>query len=153
MIYCPEKIEEHELLRKWLEKRIPYVSMGDDSVCIGVWRNGVLTAVAGFNNYRKVDIELSFAADNPKWATRQTIQGILAFPFIQLETQRCTCMVLKSNRRVRKLLTGIGFKEEGRHGHAGPQLETMLSYGMTRQKYMERYFDGKKEPAVAASGS
>jgi hypothetical protein len=62
-------------------------------------------------------------------------------------------MVLKSNRRVRKLLVGVGFKEEGRHLHAAKNLETVLSYGMTRSYYMERYGvnSGKEEPAVAAA--
>ena len=138
-------------MRAWLEQRLPGTDIGSDSVCIGVWRNNKLSAVAGYYNYRKVDIELSFASDNPRWATKETVAYILAFPFIQLETQRCTAMVLKSNKRCRKLLSGVGFKEEGRHAHAGPNLETMFSYGMTRQEFLKRY--GQKVTTTSANAA
>lgn len=134
----PTKPQENEFLKAWLQKRLDGVQLGD-AWCLGVFRDEKLCAVAGFNNYRGVDIEIQFASDNPRWATRQTIAWILAFPFIQLNTQRCTAMVLKSNRRVRKLLLGAGFKEEGRHLHAAKNLETMLSYGCTKAYYMNRY--------------
>jgi len=139
MIQYPKDIQETELLRAWIQKRVPNLDIGNDSVCLGVWRDKKLAAVAAFYNYRKVDIELAFASDNPRWATRQTIQWILAFPFLQLNTQRVTSMVLKSNKRCRKLLLGAGFMEEGKHPHSGPRLETMFSYGMIKMKYMERY--------------
>lgn len=144
MILYPKDVNENEILRAWLEKRIPGTDLGNDSWCLGVWRDGKLLAVAGFNNYRKVDIEISFAADHPRWATKETVAWILGFPFLQLKTQRCSAMVLKSNKRVRKLLNGIGFKEEGRHAHAGPNKETMFSYGMVRDEYLKRYVDGLK---------
>lgn len=151
MILFPKTIEETEFLRAWLEERLPDTNLGNDSVCIGVWRDDKLAAVAGFCNYKHVDIEISFASDNPRWATKETIAYILAFPFMQLKTQRCTAMVLKSNKRCRKLLNGLGFKEEGRHAHAGPNLETMFSYGMTRQDYMKRYgFQITTDSAAAA---
>lgn len=150
MIYFPKEATENEFLKAWLEKRLPGTLLGPDSWCLGIVRDGKLAAVAGFNNYRTVDIEIQFASDNPRWATKQTIAWVLAFPFVQLKTQRVTAMVLKSNKRVRKLLLGTGFKEEGRHRHAAKNLETMLSYGMTRVDYMERY-GGQKVTAVVAA--
>ncbi len=151
MIQFPKTVEEHDLLPAWLEKRIPHLDIGSDCWCLGVWRDEKLAAVAGFYNYRKVDIELSFASDDPKWATKETVQWILAFPFLQLNCQRITAMVLKSNRRCRKLLRGTGFTEEGKHAHAGPNLETMFSYGMTQQDYLERY--GQEITAITAASA
>jgi hypothetical protein len=139
VIFFPKTAQENAFLKAWLEKRIEGVRAGTDAWCLGVWRSDKLAAVAAFTNYRTVDIEILFASDNPRWATKQTIAWILAFPFVQLKTQRCSAMVLKSNKRVRKLLIGIGFKEEGRHLHAAKNLETILSYGMTRAYYLERY--------------
>ena len=135
----PQAPEENEFLRAWLQHRLKDTVIGPETWCLGICRDEKLAAVAGFTNYRTVDIEILFASDNPRWATKQTFAWVLAFPFIQLETQRCTAMVLKSNRRVRRLLLGAGFKEEGRHLHAARNLETVLSYGMTRAYYMERY--------------
>lgn len=151
MIHIPATPQENDLLRAWLQKRINGLDIGSDAVCLGVWRDNKLAAVAAFYNYRNVDIELSFAADDPRWATKQTIRWILAYPFLQVGTQRVTAMVAKSNKRCRKLLRGAGFDEEGRHRHAGQNLETMFSYGMTRQYYIERYDSGQKEPTSAAA--
>ncbi len=151
MIQFPKSPEENEFLRAWIQQRIPDTDVGDDSVCIGVWRDEKLAAVAAYYHYRKADIEVSFASDNPRWATKQVITYILAFPFVQLQTQRCTAMVLKSNKRCRKLLHGLGFKEEGRHAHAGPNLETMFSYGLTNQEYVKRY-GIKISTSTAAAG-
>lgn len=152
----PQKLEENEFLRAWLQKRLKDTVVGPETWCLGICRDEKLVAVAGFTNYRMVDIEILFASDNPRWATKQTFAWVLAFPFIQLGTQRCTAMVLKSNKRVRKLLIGAGFKEEGRHLHAARNLETMLSYGMTRVYYLERYGRlqiGQKESADAAASA
>lgn len=155
MIFFPKTPQENAFLKAWLEKRLDGVRAGDDSWCLGVWRADKLAAVAAFTNYRTVDIEILFASDNPRWATKQTIAWILAFPFVQLGTQRCTAMVLKSNKRVRKLLLGTGFKEEGRHLHAARNLETVLSYGMTRVYYLERYgsLNGKEKSADTAASA
>ncbi len=150
MIHLPD-INENALLKAWLQKRID-ANVGD-AQCLAVWREGKLAAVAAFYNYRHVDVEMSFASDNPRWATRQTIQWILGYPFLQLKTQRVTAMVAKSNRRCRKLLLGAGFMEEGRHRHAGKNLETMFSYGMTREDYLRRYAPGQKIAARSATGS
>lgn len=149
----PQKPEENEFLRAWLQKRLPDTDIGSEAWCLGICRDGKIAAVAGYMNYRGVDIEILFASENPRWATKQTCAWILAFPFVQLATQRCTAMVLKSNKRVRKLLVGVGFKEEGRHLHAAKNLETVLSYGMTRAYYMERYgsLRGQKVSTAAAS--
>ena len=151
MIQIPATKDESRLLQAWLEHRVPNLDCGESAFCLGVWRDEKLAAVAAFYNFRRVDVEMSFASDNPRWATKQTIAWILAYPFLQLETQRVTAMVQKSNKRCRKLLRGAGFMEEGRHRHAGPQLETMFSYGMTRQDYMDRY--GQKVTASAATGT
>lgn len=153
MILFPKNDQENAFLKAWIEKRLDGTRVGSDGWCIGVWRDEKLAAVAAFTNYRGVDIEILFASDNPRWATKQTIAYILAFPFIQLKTQRCSAMVLKSNRRVRKLLLGIGFKEEGRHLHAAKNLETILSYGLTRAYFMERYGEklGQEKSAVTTA--
>lgn len=156
MIHYPSSTLEIEFLRQWLQKRVPDLNIGNDSVCLGVWRGkgeqAKLVAVAGFYNYRHVDIEISFAADDPRWASKQTITWILGYPFHQLKTQRVTAMVAKSNHRCRKLLRGAGFTEEGRHKHAGKNLETIFSYGLTREDYLKRYpVIGQKEPAKSAA--
>lgn len=138
MILFPSA-EQNEFLRAWIQQRLPDAYVGHDTQCLGIYRDEKLVAVAAFTNYRRVDIEILLAADHPRWATKQVFAWILGYPFLQLNTQRCSALVLKSNKRVRKLLLGSGFREEGRHLHAAKNLETMLSYGITRVEYMKRY--------------
>lgn len=138
MIVFPTE-EQNVFLKAWIEKRLK-MPVGACK-CLGVMRDDKLAAVAAFSNYRHPDIEITFAADHPGWATRQVITWILSYPFVQVGTQRVTALVRKSNRRARKLLRGIGFSEEGCHRHAGPNLETVFSYGMTRVDFMKRYID------------
>lgn len=144
--------EQNLFLKAWIEERLQ-ASLGRpaDVQCLGVMRDKRLLAVAAYNNYKTLDIELSFAAEDPRWATKQTVTWILSYPFVQLKTQRVTAVVKKSNRKARRLLLGVGFKEEGAHRHAGANLETTFSYGMVRPDFMERYLSGKEKPAGTAS--
>jgi RimJ/RimL family protein N-acetyltransferase len=150
-VYFPKTLDENRFFLAWIGKRIPYASFGD-SQCIAVYRSDKIAAVICYTNYRKVDIEMSFASDNPRWATRQMIAVLLSFPFVQLKVQRVTSMILKSNKRARKLIVGAGFVEEGAHRHAGPNKELMLSYGMTRDDFLKRYGSMKIQKEVMQSG-
>lgn len=154
MIYFPKTPEENWALTQWLVERIPDVALGQYR-CMAIYRGGKIAAVAGYSNYRTVDIEITFAADDPRWATRQTLTWIFSYPFVQLKTQRITAMVRKSNRRCRKLLKGVGFAEEGAHRHAGPNKETVFSYGMVRDDFEKRYLNVvlQEKPPSTATGT
>lgn len=150
MILFPDD-RQNLFLKAWIEKKLE--SNLGDCRCLGVFRNDRLEAVAAFNNYKTYDIEISFAAESPRWATKQVVTWILSYPFVQLGTQRVTALVKKSNKRARKLLVGVGFKEEGCHPHAAANLETVFSYGLTKVKFMERYLDGIEETASPSSAA
>jgi RimJ/RimL family protein N-acetyltransferase len=90
-----------------------------------------IMAVAIYNNYRySSDIEVSFFAATPRWATQGNIRAMLFYPFGQLGVKRLSAITTKSNKRCRKLLTGLGFKQEGVHPFAGENQATAISYGM-----------------------
>jgi RimJ/RimL family protein N-acetyltransferase len=58
-------------------------------------------------------IEVSMAADDPGWARRGVISAILHYPFIQANCHVLIATTTRANRRTRKFLGGIGFKERG----------------------------------------
>ena len=91
------------------------------------------------SNWRSTSVEVTIAADSPRWATRQTIQTLLAYPFMQLKCQRVSAFVRKGNKRARRLNEGLGFVLEGRLRDAGPNNETVLLYGITRKDYVAKY--------------
>jgi len=157
LISYPKSVEENDALKAWIAQRIPDYRSGSHTVCIGIEREQKLLAVVAWDNWRGRDIEVTFASDNPRWATRQTIMTLLAYPFIQLGCQRVTSFVYKSNKRARRLNEGLGFVQEGKHRDAGKNLEPVFSYGLTKRdfvaKYLKRVKDGKQETTSAAAGS
>ena len=150
MIIYPETPAHNEFLRAWIEARIDNINL-EGSACLGVMRDGKLLAVAAFGNLRSTNVEVSFASDNPRWATREAITAMLAYPFYQLRVQRVSALCLKSNAKVRRFVKGIGFLEEGRLRHMGPHKETMFLYGMTFDDYYKRYIDGRQHQTATAA--
>ena len=75
------------------------------------------TALAGvvFSGFRDVykSIEISCAADSPRWATRGVIHALLAYPFDQLGCERVQVTIPLRNERARRFCKGIGFTQEG----------------------------------------
>jgi RimJ/RimL family protein N-acetyltransferase len=99
---------------------------------IGVMdKDDKIMAVAIYNNYRHhFDIEVSFVAATPRWATQGNIRAMLHYPFVQLGVKRLSAITTKQNKRCRKLLTGLGFKQEGVHPFAGENGTTAITYGL-----------------------
>lgn len=101
----------------WVGARIQHVGAGGFGPCVavGVVRGDDLVAGAVFHNEIKAYGigEMSFAATSPRWATRATIRGILAIPFVQYRWRRLTAITPHDNHRATKLLEGLGFKREG----------------------------------------
>jgi RimJ/RimL family protein N-acetyltransferase len=122
----------------WVAARIPVRVSFEKCAAIGVAVDGKLIAGAVFTNYRELahgkDIEVSFAADSPRWATRQNIRSIFSYPFTQLNCVRLTTIVSRKNKRARKLDVGLGFKLEGmvRKGYDGKYDAAV--YGMLRSE-------------------
>lgn len=74
-------------------------------------------ALAGvvFSGYRDIykSIEISCAADSPRWATRGVIHALLRYPFDQLGCERVQVTIPLRNERARRFCKGIGFTQEG----------------------------------------
>lgn len=154
MIVYPRSIAENNALKAWVEQRVTEYKAGNFTICVGIEREGKLIAVVAWDNWRGVSVEVTIAADSPRWATRQTITTLMSYPFMQLKCQRITSFVRKGNKRARKLNEGLGFKLEGRMRDAGPNLETVLLYGITRKDFVAKYItpyarkvNGRETPA------
>lgn len=78
---------------------------------MGVFDGGNLIAVIVFHNYSSEHgvIEISGAADTPRWLTRQVLYQMFAFPFLMLGCQMITMRVDPADKRLRRILTAYGF--------------------------------------------
>jgi RimJ/RimL family protein N-acetyltransferase len=62
---------------------------------------------------RHAHVEIAFASDSPRWASRRMIARFMAWPLRQLGCRRVSAVVAADNRRVIRLLEGMGFRREG----------------------------------------
>lgn len=129
----------------WAAKLMPVrMTTFRDCVAIGVEREGYLIAAAVFTDYHirehGRDIQISFAATYPAWATRATIRGILSYPFMQLGCSRLTTLVARPNKRARRLIEGLGFRLEGVHWHAYDGRSDAISYCLRKDDAIAKWF-------------
>lgn len=120
----------------WVGARVtPGIEDFGASVAIGVSSpEEVLLAGAVYNNWRHPNIEITFAVESPKWASRAAIACILRYPFVQLGCLRITAFTASRNERARAFLVNplIGFEQEGYHPNGFPE-DDAVSYGLLRR--------------------
>lgn len=103
--------------------RVPHMSRQEKFSSIGVADDsGALVAGCIYHNYVEdyAGLEISFAADSPRWARRGVIRALLHYPFVQLGCRRVTTIIPSDNARAIRFNLGIGFVREGtlRHFYA-----------------------------------
>ena len=130
MMWCYDQ----DRIKAYISHHLPCPSV--PSVAIGLKKQGY-DAAALYFNYEKEhgSIEMTFVSTNPANCTRRVINGFLAYPFTQLGCVRVNAHVRASNKRCRRLLKFIGFKEEGvkRLGYRGK--EDIILCGLLRNDY------------------
>lgn len=116
----------------WVQQRIPWASY-ERCTAIGVMDDDRVIAGVVYSNFRGCDIEMSAAADDPRWMSPTRLAFFFGYPFQQLEVLRVTAVTEKRNKRARKLVERLGFVLEGTHPKAIDG-RTACTYGMLREK-------------------
>jgi hypothetical protein len=122
-------------LALWAGQHLGYdgpIGLPQNPVAIGVARNGSIIAAAIFYDYRLTSIEVTFVTTTPRWASRENIRAILAYPFTQLGCKRLTAITEEMNREAREFLERLGFRQEGIHPD-GFVSGSGISYGLLRR--------------------
>lgn len=134
MIYWPRSQAEQNTLLQWAAERIGANSILYPTPAAVVDKAGNLLAVAIYHEYRKTDVQFSFASYTPRWATRSNIVDLMAYPFDTLGVRRVTITTAKKNKPARRITEFAGFRLEGVLRDAtenGP----LCLYGMTRRDF------------------
>jgi hypothetical protein len=133
-LWVPQSQDQHDLVAHWVATKLRDVSdFGIEPKCIAISDGEFVVAAAVYHDYRDTDIQISFAADTARWATKSNIAAILRYPFAS-GCRRVTAICHPKNRRVRKLLTGLGFVHEGTLRDAFPTSHALL-YGLTKKDF------------------
>lgn len=138
---------------EWVRQRInhmPSVEMMMPCTSIGVARHGRFVAGLVYNNFRWTDIQVTVAADDKRWCTRQVMREVHRYPFIQLGCLRVTCIVEEGNRPTLAFLEHWGFEREGVHPFLFRDGSAGVSLGLYRDKcrWLEDT-NGQKHPRTA----
>ena len=110
-----------QIFGKWAASRIerigtverfgPFVALG---VATGSTSTDRLMAVVIFHDDQPQygHCQLSFAAADPRWASRQTIKALLSVPFLQWRYHKVWVAVPHTAERTLRLVRAVGFKSE-----------------------------------------
>lgn len=126
----------------WVAAQLPHASLTPPYRTMGIIRGTELVCGVVYSAWNGDSLEISIAATDPRWATPDVVADILAVPFEQYGAKSIWATALRKNRRVRRLMEGVGFKLEGirrRHWASG---RDACIYGMTvtdwqKSKYHE----------------
>lgn len=133
-------VDQNERVGDFVAKGLRDVESVEDFgefASIGIEKDGALIAGCVYNNMRTngtvpFDMNIAFFAKNASWATRDNMETILDYPFEYLKLARITALVKKSNKKVKKLISGLGFQYEGKARLAWDGVSDAYIYGMTR---------------------
>lgn len=84
---------------------------------------------------------LSIYATNPKWCTKENLSRIFELPFVKFNSKIVKCLTSHKNRRINRLLWGLGLREEGhlRFARADGTDEKVFSITLKELKKKEWY--------------
>ncbi len=103
---------EDEAVMAWVAKRTHVSSFGSART-IGIAYGNRFIAGVVYSNYREGNIEVSIAADQPGWCRRGILRALFAYPFLEANCRRITCIIPAGNAKSLRLCRGLGFKVEG----------------------------------------
>lgn len=128
-----------------MRSRIPYFERGmvfGSPAAMGVLdKEGRMIAGAVFHNYDPFvgNIEVSCAAESPRWGNRETFRELLRYPFTQLSCLRCSAVTPRSGTSTRRFLEGLGFRREG-SARLGFGTENAIIYGLLAEEWDQGRF-------------
>lgn len=121
-------------LRDWVKEKLPVSNLNfQNGVSLGIGDDEKLLAAIVYTDYTGYSMQLSIAAESPRWCSRTALKAIFHYPFNDCNCVRVTACVAKKNTRSRRLVQGLGFKQEGvvRRGFA---VDDLIVYGMLKDE-------------------
>ncbi|WP_191057808.1 GNAT family N-acetyltransferase [Geminicoccus harenae] len=112
-------VTPQDKIGQWIAERLPELRdevEGGKFAAFGVVdRTGRMLGAALYYRWFEPgrSIELTWAADSPRWLSYQIIRAILAYAFVTMGCRRIDGWVLTSNQRSLRLAKGLGFQIEG----------------------------------------
>jgi len=104
------------VVKRWVTERIDFSPDFNPGTTIGVAPNDEDILIAGivYHDFQEKfgTIQISMAADSPRWAQRGIIRACLHYPFEQLGVGKVWTAIASDNRRAIRFNEGIGLRRE-----------------------------------------
>lgn len=127
----------------WVARRIPhmYGEKFKNFVAIGVEMDGKPIAGVVYSDWvpQAETMQLSMAADTPRWATKGVIRGLLHYPFEQQRVNKLWTSTPAKNERAIKFNLGVGFTREAILRHQYGRKNHAVICSMLANEYRKRY--------------
>lgn len=106
-------------------------------LAVGIVRDNSLVAGLVYHDWRprQGDVQMTIASRSPRWASRGVLRWVLQYPFVELECRRISLTVRADNTRSQRLVTGLGFVEEGRRREFFAPGVDCIEYGLMREEW------------------
>ena len=133
---------EDQLVAEWVARRIPHVHREfRDFAAIGVWDGEKLAAGVVYNDHQAKygTLQISMAADSPRWAQRGVIRALLHYPFEQVGVNKVWTATPHENERAIRFNLGIGFTREATLRHHFGRKKHCVVCSMLSNEYRRRY--------------
>ena len=141
------------IVAKWVARRVPNYTVGPETIALGVIGGKDLVAGVTYERFNGVHMEVAIAAEvGTNWASKETLQSLFAYPFVQLGCEAISVLVPSSNPVSLNLATKLGFEPEALVRFAAHDGSTLVVLKMLRNtcKWIEG--DGQKRRRQSASG-
>lgn len=106
-----------EAVGQWVADHIPHMAGGSFGAAraVGVLSGGVLLAGVVYNEYhpRYKTMQISIAAESPRWACRGVIRDLLSYPFEVVGVEKLWAATPSRNARALRFNRWVGFHQEG----------------------------------------
>jgi RimJ/RimL family protein N-acetyltransferase len=132
--------EERNLADRWLSARIPGVDgVSGPYAFLAVLGGDGVQAVVSFHDYQERcgTIQITMAADTPRWATRANLKGLLAYPFKRLGVNKIWTATPLGNAPAITFNERLGMKREAVLRHQfGPRSHAVIM-SMMKAEYLK----------------
>lgn len=120
-----------DMVRLWVTRELG-ITIEGECKAIGAVLNGRLIAGAVYNNYAGFMVDIHIATTDKRWCNRRVLKAVFEMAFDNLECERLNMMCGKNNKTMRRLASGLGFKQEGCHEKAHLGTTDAISYGLLK---------------------
>ena len=147
-LYWPRDARENEALAQWCGRRISHVGDAGFGPCqtAAVLRDGHVAAVVVFHDWQDQarTLQASIAADTPRWAGREVLEGIFSYTFKVAGANKLWAASPHNEARTLRFNKGIGLKPEAtlRH-HFGPKIHAVIC-AMLRSEWQHSRWNKEK---------